>query len=225
MDPSADDGGGPAMALAQCPGQQADVVDVPQRRAPTDGFAVATLISGILPAVPLTVILGPVALSRIARTGARGRGLAVTGLVLAGLWIVAAAMAVAAIIAQRPAARPVALPQVFSLHTGQCINSGSNGISGVHVLSCGQPHDAEVFATIRVAGQRYPGAVTLRQEAGHGCGSRLSGYLNPQLSATTLTESYVYPDAGAWAAGERTVVCTVRSTAGKLTGSVQGAPG
>jgi hypothetical protein len=192
----------------------------PAHRAPVDGFAVATLISGILAVVPVTVILGPVALSRVARTRARGRALAITGLALAGLWIVAGAMVVAAVITHRPAPEPVTLPQVFSLHTGQCLNSGADGISGLQVLDCGQPHTGEVFATIRVAGHRYPGAATLRQEAGQGCGSRLSGYLNPQLSST-LTEAYVYPDAGAWAAGEQTVVCTVRSTTGPLTGSVR----
>ena len=52
----------------------------------------ATLVSGIVPAVPLTVILGPVALARINRTRARGRSLVITGLVLAGLWTIAAAI-------------------------------------------------------------------------------------------------------------------------------------
>jgi hypothetical protein len=40
-----------------------------------------------------------------------------------------------------------------------------------------------------------------------------------------LNESYVYPSPGAWAAGERTVVCTVRGTNGKLIGSVRTMPG
>ena len=93
------------------------------------------------------------------------------------------------------------------------------------VVSCGQPHDAEVFGTFQVAGHRYPGAAAVQQQADQGCAARLSGYLNPQLSLSSLTESYVYPDAGAWAAGERTVVCTVRSASGQLTGSVRAAPG
>ena len=36
---------------------------------------------------------------------------------------------------------------------------------------------------------------------------------------------YFYPTPGAWAARERTVVCTVRGTDGKLVGSVRTAPG
>src|ERR1039457_4210751 len=95
MNPPAEDGGGPPTALAQDHaqdhGEQPVAVSVPQRRAPTDGFAVASLISGILALIPLAVIFGPVALGRIVRTGARGRALAITGLVLGGTWAGAAA--------------------------------------------------------------------------------------------------------------------------------------
>jgi hypothetical protein len=196
----------------------------PAPRRPTDGVAVAALISGIVPAIPVTLVLGPLALIRISRSGARGRSLAITGLVLAGLWTVAAAIVAAAVITRPPPPRPVTLPLVFSLRAGQCLDSGANGISGVHALSCAQAHDAEVFATFRVTGSRYPGAAALQQRARQGCVSRLSGYLNPQLPATSLAQSFVYPGAGAWSAGERTVVCTVRSTSGPLVGSVRSGP-
>jgi Septum formation/Domain of unknown function (DUF4190) len=242
MSPSAEDGDGSPAALVQDYGRQVQdhgrrAQDQGQRapddgpppglasesrpRAPVDGFAVASLISGLLGLIPLAVIFGPVALSRIARTGARGRALAITGLALGGTWAVAAALAIAAmIVIPRHTARPVALPQAFSLRTGDCINAAANGVSGLHVLACGQPHDGEVYATYRLAGQRYPGAAALRHKAGQGCASRLSGYVNPQLSAL-LDESYIYPSSSAWGAGERTVVCTVFGTDGKLIGSVR----
>lgn len=198
------------------------------RREAWSGLAVAALVSGILPTIPLALVLGPLALARIRRTGERGRGLAIAGLALAGTWTVAAAVTAAGvIIAQRHQARPVpvSLPAVFSLRTGQCFNSGRNGISGLTVVACGQPHDGEVYATYRVAGRPWPGNAALHGEASQGCMSGLAGYLNPQLATTTLAESYIYPDAGAWAAGERTVVCEIRSTAGKLTGSVRASDG
>ena len=131
--------------------------DKPAPRRPTDGVAVAALISGLVPAIPVTLILGPLALIRIGRSGARGRALAITGLVLAGLWTVAAAIVAAAIITRPPPPKPVTLPPVFSLRAGQCLNSGSNGISGLQVLSCSQAHAAEVFATFRVARLALPG--------------------------------------------------------------------
>ena len=246
MDPSAEEGGGRPTAVARDPAA-ARRVSVPQQRGrpaasgpphaapplrsrrtrtrrPTDGVAVAALVSGLVPAIPVTLVLGPLALIRVGRSGARGRALAITGLVLAGLWTVAAAVVAAAIITRPPPPRPVTLPQVFSLRAGQCLDSAANGISGVQVLSCGQAHDAEVFATFRVAGSRYPGAAALQQRAREGCVSRLAGYLNPELPASSLAQSFVYPGAGAWSAGERTVVCTVRGTSGPLVGSVRAAP-
>jgi len=225
MDQAADHGGGAPVALSQGRGQRDGATSGPPGRPPTDGLAVATLLTGIVPLIPVTLVLGVIALIRIARTGARGRGLAITGLVLAGLWAIAGAAAAAVLVSQHPPARPAALPRIFQLHTGQCLNSSLNGISSVQVLPCSQPHTGEVFGTFQVAGHRYPGSAALQREAGRGCVTRLSGYLNPQMSASSLTQSYVYPDRGAWAAGERTVVCTVRSTAGPLTGSVRAAAG
>ncbi len=227
MDPAGS--GGRPTAVAHGTGQPPPPGGQPGPAAgprPTDGFAVTTLVSAIVPAVPLTLILGPVALIRISRSKARGRSLAITGLVLAGLWTIAAAIGGAVYLTQHQrTARPAALPRVFSLRTGQCADAGRSGMRSPAVLSCNQPHDAEVFGTFALAGHRYPGAAAVQQQADQGCAARLSSYLNPQLSLSSLTESYVYPDAGAWAAGERTVVCTVHSTSGQLTGSVRAAPG
>jgi hypothetical protein len=212
-------------AARRGPAPAQPAADTPAPRRPTDGVAVATLVSGLVPAIPVTLILGPTALIRISHSGARGRALAITGLVLAGLWTVAAAIVAAAIITRPPPPKPVTLPRVFSLQVGECLTSGPNGISSPQVLSCSQAHDAEVFAHFRVAGPHYPGTTALQQQARQGCAIRLSGYLNPELSAASLAQSFVYPDAGAWSAGERTVVCTVHSTSGPLVGSVRSAPG
>ena len=151
--------------------------------------------------------------------------LAVIGIIVGIIALVGVAVGVLAVVTHgfRPKTvityRPAA---AFGLRPGQCINSGPNALD-VTVLSCASPHDAEVFATFRVAGSRYPGAAALQQRAGRGCVARLSGYLNPQLSADSLAQSYIYPGAGAWSAGERTVVCTVHSTSGPLVGSVRAA--
>jgi hypothetical protein len=51
--------------------------------------------------------------------------------------------------------------------------------------------------------------------------ARLGSYLNPQLATAALAQFYIFPSSGAWAVGERTVICEVRGTQGKLTGSVR----
>ena len=118
--------------------------------------------------------------------------------------------------------RSPALPSVFQLRVGDCVNSGQHGSSSPTVVPCGQPHDAEVYARFALAGHGWPGSAAIGARARQGCTARIGGYLNPQLATTVLAESYVFPDQGAWNAGVRTVICEIRSTAGKLTGSVRG---
>jgi hypothetical protein len=122
----------------------------------------------------------------------------------------------------RAHAPPPTLPSVFRLRAGDCLNSGPGGISSPTVVPCSQPHDAEVYARFALAGPRWPGDAAIGTQARQGCTARLGGYLNPQLATTVLAESYVFPDQGAWNAGERTIICEIRSTTGKLTGSVRG---
>jgi hypothetical protein len=179
--------------------------------------------------------LGPVD-AELAGTGAPGDDaaverrdvspLAVAGIILGILALVGAAVGVLAVITHgfRPKTvityRPAA---AFGLRPGECINSTGNGLN-ITVRSCATPHDAEVFATFRLPAGAWPGASAVQQEAGNGCASRLSSYLNPQLATAALTQEYIYPNQAAWQAGERTVVCEVSSVSGQLTGSVR-APG
>ena len=149
--------------------------------------------------------------------------LAVAGIILGVLALVGVAVGVLAVVTHgfRPKTvityRPAA---VFGLRPGQCVNSGASALS-VTVLSCAGPHDAEVFATFSLPAGSWPGAAAVQQDAGNGCQSRFSGYLNPQLASADLTQEYVYPNQAAWQAGERTVVCEVRAVEGQLTGSVR----
>jgi hypothetical protein len=117
------------------------------------------------------------------------------------------------LITYRPAA-------VFKLRPGDCINSAPDGLA-VTVLSCGTPHQAEVFATFTLPKSSWPGNAAAEQDAGDGCASRLGAYLNPDLANAGLAQEFVYPNQTAWQAGERTVVCEVSSSTGKLTGSVR----
>ncbi|HEY0937045.1 MAG TPA: septum formation family protein [Trebonia sp.] len=106
---------------------------------------------------------------------------------------------------------------LFSLKTGDCLDSQGQSYS---LLSCAAPHEAEVFATFKLATGTWPGTTAVAAAASSGCKTRLTGYLNPQL-AISLTSAYVYPDATSWKAGTRTVICEVRAPSGSLTGSVR----
>jgi Septum formation len=157
--------------------------------------------------------------------GRRRQRLMVILLVVACAVAVAAAAVIAVLLAQRPqrahaAAHPLRAT-VFRLRPGQCFDSSPNGIAGAHVVPCAQPHDAEIYGAFRVAGQRWPGTAALGTQARLGCQARLSGYLNPQLATSDLAETYAYPNQGAWSAGAHTVICEIRGTQGRLSGSVR----
>jgi hypothetical protein len=159
-----------------------------------------------------------------AREASRDAGpLAVVGIIVGVIALVGVAAGVLAmvthgfkpktVVTYRPAA-------VFGLRPGQCVNAGSNSLSFT-LVSCASAHDAEVFARFSLPAAAWPGSSAVRQEAGDGCASRLSGYLNPQLASVGLTQEYVYPNRDAWEASQRTVVCEVSSGNGRLTGSVR----
>jgi len=157
----------------------------------------------------------------------RGRRLLLILFVVSSAVAVAAAAVTVVLVTQGPrqahvAAHPLRAT-VFRLHPGQCFNSLPNGIAGAHAVPCRQPHDGEIYGEFRVAGQGWPGAAALGEQARQGCQSRLGGYLNPQLDTSGMADSYAYPNEGAWQAGVRSVICEIRSTQGKLTGSVRAA--
>src|SRR6185312_1858029 len=68
----------------------------------------------------------------------------------------------------RTHARPRALPSVFQLRVGDCVNSGQDGISSPTVVPCGQPHDAEIYARFALAGHGWPGSAAIGAQARRG---------------------------------------------------------
>jgi len=153
------------------------------------------------------------------------RPLAVVGIILGIIALVGVAAGVLVVVTHgfRPRTvvtvtyRPAA---VFGLRPGQCVNTGSNALKPT-VLSCARPHDAEVFAVFTLPAAPWPGASAVRADADNGCASRLGSYIDPQLATAGLAQEFVYPNRDAWQANQRTVVCEVSATEGRLTGSVR----
>ena len=193
----------------------------------TGRLGAAPAEAGLAEEVPTEAELAEAELAGAELAGAReSRDMspwAVGGIILIVIVLVGVAAAVLAVVTHgfhkktlvtyRPAA-------VFKLRPGDCINSATNGLT-VTVLSCGTPHDAEVFAAFALPKSSWLGNTAIEQEAGTACASRLGAYLNPDLANAGLAQEFVYPNQTAWQAGERTVVCEVSSSNGKLTGSVR----
>jgi hypothetical protein len=191
---------------------------------PVSKLAIVALVTGLVALVPISVASGVASLIGIRRTGRGGHGMAMAGLFLSAAWlIIAAAVGTVGLLTHgfhKPVVVKYREAAVFSLHEGDCVNSPNGQL--VSILPCSTPHEAEVFATFALPAAHWPGTAAIASEASSGCGSRLDSYLNPQL-AISLSQSFVYPDQVAWTAGTRTVICEVRASSGQLTGSVRGA--
>jgi hypothetical protein len=159
----------------------------------------------------------------------RGKARTVALAALTGALVAVAVAAAAVLLTHRPHRVPVVSHPlrgtIFKLREGQCLDSPADATATAHAVPCTQPHDAEIYGTFTAAGRAWPGAASLSAQARRGCQSRLSGYLNPQLATSGLAEFYVYPNQGAWSAGGRSIICEIRGTHGKLTGSVRAATG
>jgi len=70
----------------------------PENRAPTDGYAIAALITALLGFLPLPLALALIALSRTRHNGTRGRGLAIAALWVSGAQVLIAAVLVAVLV-------------------------------------------------------------------------------------------------------------------------------
>lgn len=167
----------------------------------TNGFAIASLILGIVAlggiGIVLAIVFGIVALKQIKQRGQRGRGLAIGGMIAACLWIVLFAV-VAAVATITPSTEPSALPDltlpslsipnitaptvnipgsgstrsVMNLHVGDCIRDLNPGVDrDVKVLSCNLPHDAEVVSIFTLPDASWPGEDAVVMEANERCAS------------------------------------------------------
>jgi hypothetical protein len=198
--------------------------DAEPGRRPVSKLAILAMVTGILALVPIAVASAIGALIGIRRTGRRGHGMAMAGLVAAAAWVIAAvAIGTVGVIThgfKKPVTVKYRESAVFKLQEGDCVNMTNGQV--VTVLPCTVPHEAEVFATFTLPAAAWPGTAAVRQQASSGCESRVTGYINPQL-AISLAQSYVFPNKVAWTAGTRTVICEVRAASGQLTSSVRGA--
>ncbi len=184
------------------------------RKPGTDGFAIAAFVLSLLGGVLLSVIFGIVALSRIRRSGQRGRGLAIASLIISGIWVVLVALAFLATTSAAPsrntagALRSPASVAVSDLKVGDClvaIPDASSEVSEVAATPCTSAHRAEVYATFKLTDGGYPGKQQAHQLALDGCTTRAPA---PGTTAGGQIDLYfVYPQQDSWNRGDHSVTC------------------
>ncbi|SFW79322.1 DUF4190 domain-containing protein [Amycolatopsis australiensis] len=186
-----------------------------------NGFAVASLILGILGicgfSLVLGLIFGIVALVQIGKSGQAGRGMAIAGIVLSVLWV--GALTVGVIVLVKKTELLATTPTIVALQPGECYNTpAAYGLDATKV-SCAEPHDGEAFATVPLKGYvagEYPGEETLEAQAKAGCEAQRATVFGPGYTPPVEASVGVfYPDSKAWLAGKSAAVCTFQVTSDK----------
>ncbi|WP_344624936.1 DUF4190 domain-containing protein [Kitasatospora arboriphila] len=217
-----------------------------------NGFAVTSFVLGIVGGACLlwigAIAFGVAALREVRRRNERGRGLAIAGIALGGVWaVVLAVVTVVALMTTAPDL-PTSYPgsdsgtssgsgsgsphsgtwNVFELVAGQCFvkpaGAGTDGVTDVRLVDCAEPHYGEVFGRAPSDEKSYPGRAAVIADATKGCNDALLGFAPDGWKLPVDVEvHFFYPDEHAWAlqgTGRRST-CFLTDTTGRLTGSLQ----
>ena len=218
----------------------------PTPKAGTNGFAIASLVLSFCGGVLLSVIFGIVALVQIRKRPQAGKGLAIAGLVISGLWVVGLIVAAAIAVAnadddsdpQSQSTRPAASANpsggtggdptkpaeeedqdVFDLKVGDCLNGlrEDTELETMPVVPCNQPHEGEVFATFNLTGTERPLQSAIDEQATEGCQDRLAGYSKAAADDPKMDIFFLYPTVESWAHGDRQITCIATNGSGPLS--------
>ncbi|AEV83196.1 Polycystic kidney disease protein 1-like 3 [Actinoplanes sp. SE50] len=207
-----------------------------------NGFAIASLIFGVIGGVFFAIGFGIAALTQIRKRNDRGRGLAIAGLSLAGCWILGIVTAVIIGVAaddtprandlttgSRPtsiATTPTTVPteaqdvRTEKLAPGDCIETlvEQETVRDLPVIDCSKPHEGEVYTVFTFPKGDFPGDTLVEKEADKRCGRSLDPYAKGKYARADYF--YVFPSRESWAF-DRGVTCIAAAPKhGRYVGSM-----
>ncbi|WBQ07187.1 DUF4190 domain-containing protein [Kribbella sp. CA-293567] len=161
----------------------------------------------------ISVILCIVALNRIPQRNQRGKGFAIAGLVISGLWVAAIIAIVAVSINDgepgRDSSGQVTTTQTTrpdKLRVGDCVTSLSEGeVKDLQVQPCEQPNGGKVFAVFELPAGPWPGLASVQADAEKGCTDRFKALNQPAAKPSAVF--FLHPVENGWALGDRGTTC------------------
>jgi hypothetical protein len=188
----------------------------PPPPAQTNWWAIVSLISGVLGGVLISVICGIVGLNK-AKQGQGGRGLAIAGLVLSGLWVLVFA---AGIIFYFTIGKGTVT--ATDVKVGDCLKEipGSTRVLTVDTVACDQAHAGEVFAVLLMPDGAYPGQSAI-EDYQNKCEPGLASYVPGAFTDDSVQLYVLYPTTETWEQGDRAVTC-IATLDPPRTGSLKG---
>lgn len=198
-----------------------------------NGAAVASLVLGIIGGVLFSAGLGILALTQIRKRGGRGKGMAIAGLSLSGVWLVIFAVIFVVSFTRayndtvtsgldeptRPTAESTEFPTedptttapdssltaTEDLKVGDCIESIDEDSADEFTVSpCATPHGGEVYAISSLPAGTYPGEKKVSDTAGDRCDKALDKFATGKFADAEFWT--IYPSATSWKY-DRLVLC------------------
>ncbi|WP_031519253.1 DUF4190 domain-containing protein [Streptomyces sp. NRRL F-5123] len=203
----------------------------------TNGISIAALVTGIIPCTFfLGIIFGLVGMKQVKQRAERGRGMAIAGVVLGGVW---AALWAVLITLGAMGKLDDGNTSIGDLKAGQCFNTVNDELSGtegpptlddkkvthtVDVVDCSDEHDAEAYDVYQIQADRdapYPGVDKVGADAQDTCVKNARSYLDGKTPASGIHVYFYIPPPQDWAANHRQVICFFGFPDGKVTGTMK----
>jgi hypothetical protein len=203
------------------------------------GLAIVPCCGGITTLVAIGLAITVLVKSRHGVN--HGKGLAISALIIAGLWLVAGVVAVILGVfndltqdADRDSTGQVTQRDEIStskVRVGDCLDDpGMFGIRGeadrgepISAVPCDQPHQFEAYFTFELDGDRYPGEERARDLASRGCDQTFSAFVGRPYQRSQLEQYMYYPSSGSWRLlKDHSVICLVGSPNEVTTGTLEG---
>lgn len=198
--------------------------------APVNGFAIGSLILGLLCCVVpgVGLVLGVVALVQIRKKGQRGTAMAVIGSVLSGLSLLGLLVMIATggmsgfWYGLKEGVRDNGTS--LSVAKGECFDTPGGAMTGdtyydVDKVPCSGEHDGEVFGVFQVTGHdTYPGDTGIGTLADDRCYKLQGTYAMDAWALPSYVDVYyLTPTRDSWDAGDREITCAFGNTTEGLT--------
>lgn len=205
----------------------------PNAQAPSKALAITALVMAILGFFIVTavaaVVLAIIVLVQSRDGRPRGKGMAISALIICVLWVVGAVVVIVAVAnstAERDSSGKVVESGhalVGSIRTGDCLTeepSASVQLT-VELTPCSALHREEAFATFGLGDGEFPGQAEVDRLAEAGCVSRFEDYVGVPPDETELVIVYLRPFEDSWEAdpGVTCLVSEGKSTTGSLKGA------
>ncbi|MEU3774787.1 DUF4190 domain-containing protein [Streptomyces sp. NPDC032472] len=212
----------------------------PDRQAygepPLNGFALASLLVGLVCMPPLGIVFGIVALVQIARKGERGRPLAIAGLavslVTSLLLVLAVDRAAGSLFDRLDALSPYEsvageLTDIEDMRAGDCFNVPGGDLLDedplLYRIACTEVHEGEVTASTRLdrAGA-LPGGEELKKAATDACWRAQDAYAMDTWALPGYAEMFWFaPARDSWGGGARRLLCVIGTAEREHRGSLR----